>query len=470
MGSPFFVAAGRADCYTRGEQLVLGKKGADMKGHCRGQQGAILVLTAFLLPFIIAFTGMAVDFGNLYVQHQKLQNAADAAALAGAYNFKAENSSDMSVAKENADKAAVDNANTNCGGRMADANVNMDKPKVDNLQKPSYYGVRMTKPVPIYFLSYFPGIDNTQDVSAVATAKINPSAEKKTDSDALVDSLAIYSESFDSTKEIKSEGDNAVKTIIDNVNSTFDGKITYTNNNAKNDTKGLYYDGKKVFFTQKAKEDKQSTIADLMKKKQGEYWDTIHSGTFDYNENAITKAFTDKEKVFGKYDAPDNRVTLVKGTIDGWLDDPVIYIYRQDLTIDGNNLLSNEFGRTNEDIPVYVEVDNLTNINLESDTIRPIFIYAKRGNVNLNMNGHNFRGIIYAPTSSFIVNLNGSTFQGSVVAKRVSFHETGHYIYEGFNETGKANSSSSGSGSGGITQNQHDVSLVSNDKISWDEK
>lgn len=441
-----------------------------MKGHCRGQQGAILVLTAFLLPFIIAFTGMAVDFGNLYIQHQKLQNAADAAALAGAYNFKAENTTDISVAKANADKAAVENGNINCGGSMADANVNMDKPKVDNLQKPSYYGVRMTKPVPIYFLSYFPGIDNTQDVSAVATAKINPSAEKKTDSDALVDSLAIYSESFDSTKEIKSEGDNAVKTIIDNVNSTFDGKITYTNNNAKNDTRGLYYDGEKVFFTQKAKEDKQSTIADLMKKKQGEYWDTIHSGTFDYNENAITKAFTDKEKVFGKYDAPDNRVTLVKGTIDGWLDDPVIYIYRQDLTINGNNLLSNEFGRTNRDIPVYVEVDNLTNINLESDTIRPIFIYAKSGNVNLNMNGHNFRGIIYAPTSSFIVNLNGSTFQGSVVAKRVSFHETGHYIYEGFNETGKANSSSSGSGSGGITQNQHDVSLVSNDKISWDEK
>lgn len=26
MGSPFFVAAGRGDCYTRGEQSVLGKK------------------------------------------------------------------------------------------------------------------------------------------------------------------------------------------------------------------------------------------------------------------------------------------------------------------------------------------------------------------------------------------------------------------------------------------------------------
>ena len=29
-----------------------------MKRHWSGQQGAILVLTAFLLPFIIAFTGI----------------------------------------------------------------------------------------------------------------------------------------------------------------------------------------------------------------------------------------------------------------------------------------------------------------------------------------------------------------------------------------------------------------------------
>ena len=58
-----------------------------MKRHWSGQQGAILVLTAFLLPFIIAFTGMAVDFGSAYVRRSQLQNTADAAALAGAYHL-----------------------------------------------------------------------------------------------------------------------------------------------------------------------------------------------------------------------------------------------------------------------------------------------------------------------------------------------------------------------------------------------
>lgn len=62
-----------------------------MKGHCRGQQGAILVLTAFLLPFIILFTGFAVDVGNAYVHHSKLQNSVDAAALAGGHKYAENN-------------------------------------------------------------------------------------------------------------------------------------------------------------------------------------------------------------------------------------------------------------------------------------------------------------------------------------------------------------------------------------------
>lgn len=443
-----------------------------MKRHWSGQQGAILVLTAFLLPFIIAFTGMAVDFGNLYVQHQRLQNAADAAALAGAYNFKAENTTDMSVAKSNADKAAVENGNINCGGSMANANVNMDEPKVDNPQNPSYYGVRMTKPVPIYFLSYFPEIGNTQDVSAVATAKINLSVENKNDSDALVDSLAIYLEKFDSTQELNNPDDNSLGTVHHNITATFDGKITYAGPGPNVNASSFTYNNKNYFFTKKAQDD-GSPIKEIVEKKQGEYWDTVHSSTFNYKDNKITKAFADKEKVHGVYDALNNHVGLGDGIINS-LFNPLIHLSGQDIYIDGESLVFNGlFGATNKDTPLYIEVDQLTNIYLKSDTIRPIFIYAKNnnnwgGNVNLDLQGHNFRGIIYAPTSSFIVNLNDKTFQGSVIAKNVSFHGKGHYIYEGFNETGKANTSSSGSG--GITQQSNNVTLVSNDKISWDDK
>ena len=48
------------------------------------QRGAFLLATALLLPFLLAALGMAVDFGDVFMQKSRLQNAADAAALAGA--------------------------------------------------------------------------------------------------------------------------------------------------------------------------------------------------------------------------------------------------------------------------------------------------------------------------------------------------------------------------------------------------
>ena len=50
----------------------------------RGQEGQILVLAAFTIVVFLAFLGLVVDVGNLYVVRQRLRNACDAAAGAGA--------------------------------------------------------------------------------------------------------------------------------------------------------------------------------------------------------------------------------------------------------------------------------------------------------------------------------------------------------------------------------------------------
>ncbi|MBO6293861.1 MAG: Tad domain-containing protein [Selenomonas sp.] len=47
------------------------------------QKGAVLVFVALLLPMLVFFGGMAIDFGRAYLYKSDLQNAADAAALAG---------------------------------------------------------------------------------------------------------------------------------------------------------------------------------------------------------------------------------------------------------------------------------------------------------------------------------------------------------------------------------------------------
>lgn len=68
------------------------------------QGGYILVYTAFLFPFLISFTAMAVDFGSWYVQAQANQRTADAAALAGVVWLP-----DMAKAESVAREAALRN-------------------------------------------------------------------------------------------------------------------------------------------------------------------------------------------------------------------------------------------------------------------------------------------------------------------------------------------------------------------------
>ena len=52
------------------------------------QKGAVLVLSALAIPMLFATTGLAIDLGSAYLWHTSQQNAADAAALAGANALK----------------------------------------------------------------------------------------------------------------------------------------------------------------------------------------------------------------------------------------------------------------------------------------------------------------------------------------------------------------------------------------------
>ena len=52
------------------------------------QKGAVTVMAAVLLPVILAFTGIAVDIGRLYMEKAKLQNLADAAATSALVEMK----------------------------------------------------------------------------------------------------------------------------------------------------------------------------------------------------------------------------------------------------------------------------------------------------------------------------------------------------------------------------------------------
>jgi len=76
--------------YDRGVPYTMRRNPAPSKQRglrfCarKGGPGQTLVLFALLLVGLLAVTGLVLDGGNLYLQRRAMQNAADAAALAGA--------------------------------------------------------------------------------------------------------------------------------------------------------------------------------------------------------------------------------------------------------------------------------------------------------------------------------------------------------------------------------------------------
>lgn len=54
----------------------------------RGEKGAVTVIFTLMLPIFVAFLGLAIDIGWLYVNRVKMENAADTGSLAGAFQLK----------------------------------------------------------------------------------------------------------------------------------------------------------------------------------------------------------------------------------------------------------------------------------------------------------------------------------------------------------------------------------------------
>jgi Flp pilus assembly protein TadG len=69
--------------------------------HRAPEQGQAIVLLALIMAALLVFAALAIDGGNTYVERRRAQNAADAAALAGAralwLHFSAGDSSETGI-------------------------------------------------------------------------------------------------------------------------------------------------------------------------------------------------------------------------------------------------------------------------------------------------------------------------------------------------------------------------------------
>ena len=61
----------------------------------KNERGAYMVFFAILIPILFGCAGLAVDLGNGFARHARLQKAADAAVLAAAYVYDKDDVTDL---------------------------------------------------------------------------------------------------------------------------------------------------------------------------------------------------------------------------------------------------------------------------------------------------------------------------------------------------------------------------------------
>lgn len=171
--------------------------------YIRRQNGQVFVLFAvFALPLLLAFSAICIDLGAVYVQKEQMQNAADAAVLAGAAQLTetvtadtvddiTNNHVDLYV-KENlggmsigGSTSFVDPAGTVSGNfPSSSGTVNVvacyynSASTSDITRKVS---VELRREVPLYFLKYF-GF-SSMPVAVVAEAQYKPGSSGSSGSD-----------------------------------------------------------------------------------------------------------------------------------------------------------------------------------------------------------------------------------------------------------------------------------------------
>ena len=482
------------------------------------EKGAILVFFALLVPIVLLFLGLAIDLGNLYSHKARLQNAADAAALAGAREFAIEGETINSHPK--ADDEAELYAEENAQKNNLKNTVSLDPaPRArQNSEGAIFYRVDLKETVPLYFLRII-GLQE-QEVAANSIATLGGSvAQDKTPRN----NLFIFTDGFDAVNTIENP-DNI--TSVGQITTTFDGNIVFTDGTGNVATDEYANDYRKRLIAKETKPDgsvfrgiEYSTQATM---KEQNYFFTPEARDKNLTIEQATTKDTDnryhKESYYQPFDmeayAADARSELglpdSLGAVPTWQSSQSdwdayganLNTYKSDsryqnfkdvqagyktvtssmlsdnlaLTTsgDGNvqvNIDSSISGSASDPVYLYIDetINQRLNIDVTASNGRPVkIVYMGTSQVAFNIsNGATFSGEIYAPNASeVLVNAGGANFEGSMMVKNLTLRGTNStYRYKDY-----GSGTRSGEGAKDIVvTSTSDVRLASsiNSDIAW---
>ena len=456
------------------------------------EKGAVIVMFALFIPLLMLCAGLAIDLGNLYAHKTRLQNAADAAALAGAREFAVKGETVDS--HDDADTKAREYASMDMENDTIDGVYRAGKPAITEnsegegkAENNIYYRVDLTETVPLYFLRIIPGL-NKQEVSVTSIVKLGDSvAYKKTPGD----ELFIIKNRFDAVNSVKNP-DNPY--IAGQATNFFNGNIVYTNgteSKVSDEYSANYFeemrkrgdfkystqmgeDKLSTFLKSKAKED-NVTVTQASKEDSDNIY---HSDPYyqPYDMDYLAR-YTRERMNLPDYSARtwnnwDNYKQKFGQVSEGYKK-ITSSMLSQDLAITAN--MGNGDGNTSIAIdgtipggsePVYLYIDESVNQRLNIDVTasngRPLrIIYMGTSEIAFNIaSGTTFSGTIYAPyASQVLVNAGGANFEGSMIVDKLTLRgDDATYTFKDYGPGG----STDGNGAKDVMVGKNsDISLIS---------
>lgn len=425
----------------------------------KNERGAYMVFFAILIPILFGCAGLAVDLGNGFAHHARLQKAADAAALAGAATFAMNQETVDSHPK--ADAQAETYAKVNWGNGRASF---QKRPQAQTVDGVSYYRVLLQESIPTTFIKFVGIKEDLFNIEAEAVAVI----PTKSNEQLKFDSLASFSGSMSGTFNNNNGTDNGNNNPIA---STYDGHVVCYNQDFYNANYNKPEFQK--FFTGEARnlprnEAVQKGLYSPMEKGNESDFTAFCQKTND----AIDKMFSDPADYFTPARGSQN-YSLPNSDYDGTQKNKVL------LTGEPGNgnfslTLGNLAGDPNEPVYVYLKgVFSLVNINLQENIKRPIIFCLPEKNpwwpteIHFNGNDHDFRGVLYTPyANNTPLNFENGTFRGTILTHDLTLQSNhGSFVFEEFGFPTGGSSSSGGTGSGSSSSQK--LRLVDGSKFSW---
>ena len=444
--------------------MFIGLKNYISDISSKAQKGQIIVFTAVLLPLLIAGTGLTVDFGNMYMHKARLQNAADAAAIAGGHSFVQNN--DTLSNHPHADEAAEKSIALN---HPQIADVKRDYRARNTEQDITIYRVHLTEAVPVYFLSFF-GVGDSTNVTAESFAQIAYTGGSSGGS--LFDNLFSYgSGGFRSINASQNPDNPSISQILDA--SFYQGRIVGMGADADM-TKNYRHELLNLNAKTHYQNGSFTSMQDAINYSNAHPDDTMIvtpeqdlNTSLDYKLAEIlgnAKADLAKNKLIW---TNVNNISNIKSQV---LSKDIDYIYNPTTNTPeygpgGNTeFIINDYIPANgadKDTPLFVVVDppkspwgygmhklTLQGYNMPADSRPIVYVYTGTGTINIEANNATFYGAIYAPYANIHMNDQGLTFHGSILSKGLEITGKSTYIYKKF-LSDSAGTGSSGNGTGG---------------------